>query len=174
MDLQLLPLLSEDARWLLAHQISIHVVVQSRSMEPSIPMGTKVQIEPLGTRPRVGDVVLIQSSNGLLLHRVVCVFRDIDTWYIFHAGETASYGVICSQDNILGRAVQNLESDVVDFSLWPNLSVHAQRRMYALQRKCLRYAWYRSMVHAIGLPRVKAFKTILQIVKPYFYNFLST
>lgn len=156
-------MVSEDAQWLLKHGIPVDVVVQSKSMEPSIRMGTKVRIEPLHIRPRVGDIVLIQSSNGLLLHRIVGFTRDAHNEYVFHAGETASYATMCSATQILGRAVNKPYSQTIP--CLEMLSPQSQERIYKLERQCRRYAFLRSMAYSLRLNRVRLFRKAIQFFR---------
>ena len=79
------------------------VEVTSASMSPGVPRGAVVRIEPLSRPAASGEVVLIQSSSGYTLHRVVCVSRD---GLVVHQGDlTGTRAGLVPETAIRGRAI---------------------------------------------------------------------
>ena len=61
----------------------------SASMEPTIAVGEQVRV--VATQPadlRVGDVVVFESADGFILHRIVLLYRR--GGWMLHEGDAAS------------------------------------------------------------------------------------
>ncbi len=64
--------------------------VAGSSMEPTLPHGCRIRIES-GVPAVPGDVVLLETAHGLLIHRLVRCSGDL----LFHAGDAGgSVGVV--------------------------------------------------------------------------------
>jgi len=79
------------------------ITVKGTSMQPTIPRGTAVLIEPI-CNPRVGSVLLIKSKNELLLHRLLDrIVIKKDVWYL-HKGDFSNVFGITKGSDIIGVA----------------------------------------------------------------------
>ena len=81
---------------------SARVRCDGGSMEPTVRVGTDVEVRPCD-RPRPGDVVLFRNRTGLVLHRVLWYIKPLDRFV--HIGDCpGARAGIASCDQILGVA----------------------------------------------------------------------
>ena len=76
-----------------------------RSMEPTIELGDRVRIEACSpARVRAGDIVLIESPGGHVLHRVV--FCIPATGWLLHIGDSEACRApgVAHTSQLIGRA----------------------------------------------------------------------
>ena len=64
------PVAEQWIRECLLSQGSAQLTVTGACMAPVLPEGATVRLTPPG-KPRVGDVVLLRTANGLRLHRIL-------------------------------------------------------------------------------------------------------
>ena len=60
---------------LVLHPLGAQLTVSGACMEPAIPEGSTITLTAPIAPPRAGDVVLLQTPNGLRLHRILIRFR---------------------------------------------------------------------------------------------------
>jgi hypothetical protein len=95
-------------RFVLAQGLPAVIEVTGRSMEPTIALGTKVDVVGLGPGdvPRAGDVALFATADPQvrLLHRVLLVFDEGGRTFVVHQGDTpgSSFG-ISERADVLAR-----------------------------------------------------------------------
>jgi signal peptidase len=91
----------------LRQQGYVRLRLQGNSMWPTIPAGSLVEVESIGTAGiRLGDIVVWQSGGDLIAHRVVHRVRDGATLGLVTKGDNASaadQGLAPSA--VLGRVV---------------------------------------------------------------------
>ena len=82
--------------------------IKGNSMEPAIPFGSLVYIEPL-TDPQVGDVVTYQSGAEIVTHRLhTDMSGNADFWLTKGDNNPSTDPVLVKNDQIMGRAVAYL------------------------------------------------------------------
>jgi hypothetical protein len=100
---------ADALRFVLAQGLPAVIEVSGRSMEPTIPLGAKVDVEPLaeGAPLAAGDVVLVATDAGvLLLHRVMAAFEEQGGRFVIHQGDARAsmFGVSARRD-VLARMI---------------------------------------------------------------------
>ena len=112
---------------------SVQTRTKGTSMEPTIPDGSVLHVQPVALQDvQMGDIVLIKSASGRpLYHRVVRVFHkqgqsQVQTW----GDACASLDAPVPLEHVLGR-VTAVESNGVEIDL------------IASRREALRQMWYR-------------------------------
>lgn len=104
-------LFSELLRSLLGEGISVRFRAQGRSMYPAIADGDVVQVDPTATPAVRGEVVMVESSEGLRVHRVI------------HSGENMrTRGDCCFQSD------DNVQSAIGSVSLVGEISCPTPQR----------------------------------------------
>jgi len=101
-------LLRADAlRFVLEQGLPAVIEVSGRSMEPTLALGTKVDVAALasGDPLEVGDVVLVATvGDVLLLHRVLGLYEESGAAFVVHQGDaSASTFGLASRRNVLAR-----------------------------------------------------------------------
>jgi hypothetical protein len=101
-------LLRADAlRFVLEQGLPAVIEVSGRSMEPTLALGTKVDVAALaaGAPLEVGDVVLVATkADVLLLHRVLGLYEESGAAFVVHQGDApASMFGLASRRNVLAR-----------------------------------------------------------------------
>lgn len=85
------------------HEAVTAVRLIGSSMGPTLPLGTRVEIEPC-RRPMVGQVALLQSGPHLILHRLAGRFSiGGETWFL-HTGDNNPVPGLVRREDIVGFA----------------------------------------------------------------------
>ncbi len=125
------------------------VTVTGRSMEPGLPTGTRVRVVALDAPPRPGDVLLLRSPAGQVLHRALWI--DPRQGLLFHRGDNGGRVGLTAPAAVLGRAVAVLDGAR---GLALSALTRAQQRAFVrAQRRCKLYAALRSRATALRLGR---------------------
>ena len=100
--------ISQDSHGELTRQLARNpggtwVTCIGRSMEPTIALGDRVRVEACD-RPRPGDVVLLQSPAGYILHRMIARLPGTDL--LLHIGDSpvCTGPGLARMSRIIGRA----------------------------------------------------------------------
>ena len=86
------------SRALLGEGTAIRFRARGRSMFPAIADGDEIEIHP-AVSARAGDVVLVESPEGLRTHRVVAVKNDV---LVTRGDSCAENDVDCKADDVVG------------------------------------------------------------------------
>ncbi|HEY9060610.1 MAG TPA: S24/S26 family peptidase [Pseudobacteroides sp.] len=90
------------------------------SMNPLIPQGSKVYINPVASGIRVGDVVVFGLEGNLLIHRVVRLYTENSSVYYQTKGDNVFYlDPVINESNIMGcvEKIHTTPSDGAIFAL---------------------------------------------------------
>jgi hypothetical protein len=98
---------ADALRFVLAQGLPAVIEVSGRSMEPTLALGTKVDVAALAEAEpvAVGEVVLVATDAGvLLLHRVMAVFDERGARFVLHQGDApaSTFGTSARRD-VLAR-----------------------------------------------------------------------
>ena len=96
----------EALRFVLAQGFPAVIDVVGGSMEPTITVGTKVNVVGMSLEDEiaVGDVVLLATTRVPLLHRVMAVFEEGGRRFVVHQGDArASTFAIAARVDVLAR-----------------------------------------------------------------------
>jgi signal peptidase len=84
------------------------VRIEGNSMQPAIPYGSLVYVEPI-EQPRVGDIVTFAASGRIITHRVTHdVSGNGDLWRTQGDNSPAEDAIYLTNDRIIGRTVFSL------------------------------------------------------------------
>jgi hypothetical protein len=97
-------------------------------MEPTIPRGARVRVIPID-RIRIGDVILFQGGERLVLHRVLARLGPL----LVHAGDAGGAPSLIRRDRVIARA------------LTPRRAPPLRRRLSALRAALTRSAVLRPL-----------------------------
>src|SRR5689334_6197968 len=87
-------------RDMIARNGAVHAICTGVSMEPTIARGTRIRIGPC-PRPRVGDVVVIETDGTPITHRVLA---RLPFGILAHAGDTKRASLhFTREDRLIGR-----------------------------------------------------------------------
>lgn len=144
----------EALRFVLQQGLSAVIVVSGRSMEPTIALGTRVDVAPvaLDAPLAVGDIVLIATSAAdvLLLHRVMHVMGGGRR--IVHQGDAAGGTfATCARRDVLAR-MTGFEGDAARALPTPeNLPAAARALFHRRRVACAVYAGAREVAGVLSL-----------------------
>jgi hypothetical protein len=141
-------------RFVLEQGLSAAIVVSGRSMEPTLPLGARIDVTPLaaGAAPAVGEIVLIATASPdvLILHRVMHVSAGGDV--IVHQGDApASAFSTCARDKVLAR-MTGFEGDAARPVPTPERLSPAARAQFRRRRlACAAFSRARELARALSL-----------------------
>jgi hypothetical protein len=143
-------------RFVLEQGLSAVIVVSGRSMEPTIPLGTRVDVAPLsaGAAPAVGEIVLVATAAAdvLVLHRVMHVSSDGDL--VIHQGDAGGAAfATCARRDVLARMTGFADVDVAarPVPLPENLPAAARARFRRRRLACVAFARARTVARALSV-----------------------
>jgi hypothetical protein len=89
----------------LGHLVGMRVA--SASMSPILMIGDRIEVAayPAGRQPRTGDIILIESDNGWLVHRVIGRRPLGGRVYLRQKGDAGHYSTLIPPDIVAGRVV---------------------------------------------------------------------
>lgn len=141
-------------RFVLEQGLSAVIVVSGRSMEPTIPLGARVDVAPLpaGAAPGVGEIVLVATaaSDVLVLHRVMHVSTGGDL--IVHQGDAAGAAfATCVRRDVLARMTGFADDAARPLPLPENLPAAARARFQRRRLACVAFARARSIARSLSV-----------------------
>lgn len=137
--------------WILSQPVPPVFVVAGRSMEPTIPFGSRVRVVALTEPPVPGDVVVLEGAGSRTLHRVLHVVGAGETGLVFHAGDASGGTGLAPLRSVVGKAVAFLDPPDLPFPSLARLPRDAKRR-YALRvARCRAWATVRRVARALRL-----------------------
>lgn len=126
------------------------VQLAGRSMEPSLLLGWRLRVEPLETPPSLGDVVLIETGAGFVVHRVV----HLEPGLVFHAGDRGGRAGLAAASAVVGRVTAVLDPPGHRVPALADLPPDRRRAFEALGHRCHAYVVLRRLWHGLGLRRL--------------------
>jgi hypothetical protein len=100
--------------------------VASDSMSPLIITGDNIRVEPFRNdrKPRIGEIVLLRTHGGWLVHRIVGRTGAGETTLFMQKGDAGHHAHLVSSEAITGRVV-SIERDgaSIDLDAWHRQAV---------------------------------------------------
>jgi hypothetical protein len=91
---------------------SAWLTIAGSSMEPTLPLGTRVRVTPC-PRPRAGDVVVLAAGDHVVVHRLLAVVGPV----VVHAGDAGRPGLARRRD-VIGRVAARRVSVLRRVARW--------------------------------------------------------
>jgi hypothetical protein len=128
-------------------------------MAPTLRRGWKVRVEALDRPLEPGDVILIESLAGHVIHRYLgaVTLGSPPMEHIVHAGDSSVASGLVPLSCVRGRICSVVRPDGQRLLTVPELPRKAQRRFSLFVARWVLYARLRRLADAIpGLPRLLA------------------
>ena len=141
-------------RFVLEQGLSAVIAVSGRSMEPTIPLGARVDVAPLpaGAAPAVGEIVLVATgaADVLVLHRVMHVSKDGDL--VIHQGDAAGAAfATCARRDVLARMTGFADDATRVLPLPEKLSATARAQFRRRHLTCVAFARARAVARSLSV-----------------------
>lgn len=141
-------------RFVLEHGLSAVIAVSGRSMEPTIALGDRIDVEPLAPDAplAVGEIVLVATgaAHVLILHRVMHLSEDGNL--VIHQGDAAGAAfATCPRRNVLAR-MTGFAGDATRLLPTPaRLSAAARGQFHRRRLACAAFARARGLARALSV-----------------------
>jgi len=123
------------------------LVVVGASMAPTLPPGTRLRVAPLAGAAvlRPGEVLVLRSRQGLLVHRLLLPFGPGHA-HVVHAGDAGGGLGVAPREAVVGRVLGLVDSP----EPLPQPPAAVRARLRGARRRARLYVLLRACALALG------------------------
>jgi hypothetical protein len=156
-------------RFVLEQGLGAVIEVRGASMEPSIPKGAKVAVAALALTDELspGEVVLlVTTSDVLLLHRVMHVFVERGQRFVVHQGDAldSTFGV-AARDRVFARMTAFEDPSRPAPTTRARLDAAVRARFLRRRVACRAFVAARRLANALGVARPPLLRRCATVIR---------
>jgi hypothetical protein len=145
---------ADALRFVLEQGLPAVIEVSGRSMEPTLALGTKVDVAALAESDslEVGEVVLLATTaDVLLIHRVLGLYEESGAAFVVHQGDAfaSTFGIAARRD-VIARMI-GVAGAAGALPAFERLDVVARARFRRRRLACHGFIVARRLARGLGL-----------------------
>jgi hypothetical protein len=123
------------------------------SMGPALVCGCQVLVAPVRGEVGAGDVVVLQASGALVLHRVLLTFEEDGERWLIHRGDAGRAAAAAPVSAVVGRAIGAVGAGLEPAPAVEALAPGARRAFRLALWRARAYVLARRVARGLGIRR---------------------